>query len=123
MTRREPSSPVSCSRVAIARGSGSWRPSGRPACSPTWCTQDTYLAASRIHDLLVKTHPADRDKIAEIRALVARHFDVEGLLRAIDERAPRNTETRMIVVGTPERAVSRAPAGPLRGMLARLRGR
>ncbi len=85
--------------------------------------QDTYLAASRIHDLLVKTHPADRDKIAEIRALVARHFDVERLLRAIDEREPPNTETRMILAGTPERAVSRVPGGQLRAMVARLRGR
>ncbi len=34
-------------------------------------TQDTYAAASKVHDLLVKTHPADRDKIAEIKALVA----------------------------------------------------
>ena len=41
----------------------------------------------RIHDLLVKTHPADPDKIAEIKALVARDFDVDGLLRHIDERA------------------------------------
>ncbi len=55
--------------------------------------QDTYAAASRIHDLLVKTHPADRDKIAEIKALVARDFDVDGLLRHIDERRPRQHAT------------------------------
>jgi uncharacterized protein len=41
---------------------------------------DTYAVASEIHDLLVKTHPADREKIALIKALVADHLDVERLL-------------------------------------------
>ena len=27
--------------------------------------EDTYQAASKVHDLLVKTHPADRDKIRD----------------------------------------------------------
>ncbi len=85
--------------------------------------QDTYQAASRVHDLLVKTHPADQDKIAEIRALVARDFDVDGLLRCIDQRRPRNTDTRMTVTGPVVPASRRAARGPLRGMFARLRGR
>jgi BioD-like phosphotransacetylase family protein len=42
--------------------------------------EDTYAAASKVHDLLVKTHPADREKIAEIRRLVAEHIDVDALL-------------------------------------------
>ena len=42
--------------------------------------EDTYEAASTVHDLLVKTHPADRDKIAEIKRLVADHIEVDALL-------------------------------------------
>lgn len=45
---------------------------------------DTYAAASTVHDMLVKTHSADRDKIAEIRSLVANEFDVDGLLDRLD---------------------------------------
>lgn len=41
---------------------------------------DTYTVASEVHDLLVKTHPADRGKIALIKSLVAEHLDVERLL-------------------------------------------
>jgi BioD-like phosphotransacetylase family protein len=41
--------------------------------------EDTYEAASAVHDLLVKTHPADSDKIAEIRRLVAAHLDVDRI--------------------------------------------
>ena len=72
--------------------------------------QDTYVAASRIHDLLVKTHPADRDKIAEIRRLVARDFDVDGLLRSIDERRPLSSDTRLTVDHRPTSAAA-APLG------------
>jgi uncharacterized protein len=50
---------------------------------------DTYAAASTVHDLLVKTHPADRDKIAEIRSLVAGGFDVDGLLSRLDQMRVR----------------------------------
>jgi BioD-like phosphotransacetylase family protein len=49
---------------------------------------DTYAAASEVHDLLVKTHAADRDKIAEIRRLVADHVDVDRLLQAFEPWAP-----------------------------------
>jgi BioD-like phosphotransacetylase family protein len=48
---------------------------------------DTYQAASAVHDLLVKTHPADKEKITEIRRLVAEHFDVDRLLEKVD-RSP-----------------------------------
>jgi BioD-like phosphotransacetylase family protein len=48
---------------------------------------DTYHAASPVHDLLVKTHPADTEKIAEIRRLVAEHFDVDRLLERLDRPA------------------------------------
>ena len=45
---------------------------------------ETYNVASEIHDLLVKTHPADSAKIDEIKRLVAEHFDVEALLDRLD---------------------------------------
>ncbi len=44
--------------------------------------EDTYAAASRVHDLLVKIHAADTAKIALIKALVAEHLDVDRLLEA-----------------------------------------
>ncbi|MFN8621719.1 MAG: AAA family ATPase [Chloroflexota bacterium] len=47
--------------------------------------EDTYQAASRVHDLLVKTHPADTAKIAEIKRLVADHIDVDRLLGCFAE--------------------------------------
>jgi BioD-like phosphotransacetylase family protein len=75
---------------------------------------DTYAAASTVHDLLVKTHPADRDKIAEIRALVAGSFDVDGLLERLDTMRFR----------TADPATGDGRRGPtLRSRLDRLRGR
>jgi BioD-like phosphotransacetylase family protein len=41
---------------------------------------DTYTVASEIHDLLVKTHAADKDKIAEIKALVGANLDIDRFL-------------------------------------------
>ena len=41
---------------------------------------DTYEAASRVHDLLVKTHPADREKIELTRQLVSEHLDIDRVL-------------------------------------------
>lgn len=42
--------------------------------------EDTYAAASHVHDLLVKTHASDADKIAEIKRLVAENLDIDRLL-------------------------------------------
>ena len=42
--------------------------------------EDTYAVASEVHDLLVKTHPADHEKISLIKALVAEHLDIERIL-------------------------------------------
>jgi BioD-like phosphotransacetylase family protein len=41
--------------------------------------EDTYAAASAVHDLLVKIHPADTDKIELTKRLVAEHLDVERI--------------------------------------------
>lgn len=46
----------------------------------TLVAEDTYSVASEVHDLLVKTHPADREKIELIKSLVAEHLDIEGIL-------------------------------------------
>ena len=48
---------------------------------------ETYRVASEVHDLLVKTHPADAAKIDEIKRLVADHFDVEALLDRLEPPA------------------------------------
>jgi BioD-like phosphotransacetylase family protein len=53
----------------------------------TLVREDTYVVASELHDLLVKTHPADIEKISLIKALVAEHLDIDRLL-AVAEEAP-----------------------------------
>jgi len=46
----------------------------------TLVPEDTYVVASEVHDLLVKTHPADRVKIELIKRLVAENLDVDRIL-------------------------------------------
>jgi BioD-like phosphotransacetylase family protein len=46
---------------------------------------ETYDAASRIHDLLVKTHSADTEKIETIKELVAENLDVDRILERFAE--------------------------------------
>ncbi len=48
----------------------------------TLVPEDTYRVASEVHDLLVKTHAADREKIELIKGLVARCLDVDRILAA-----------------------------------------
>lgn len=50
---------------------------------------DTYVVASTVHDLLVKTHAADRGKIETIKALVWDHLLIDRLLDAASEAASR----------------------------------
>jgi BioD-like phosphotransacetylase family protein len=49
--------------------------------------EDTYLVASEVHDLLVKTHPADHEKISLIKALVAEHLAIDRILEVATELA------------------------------------
>jgi hypothetical protein len=49
--------------------------------------EDTYSVASEVHDLLVKTHAADLEKIALIKQLVAANLDVDRIL-AVATEAP-----------------------------------
>ena len=47
--------------------------------------EETYTAASEVHDLLVKTHPADTEKIELIQQLVADHLDIDRILARFAE--------------------------------------
>lgn len=47
--------------------------------------EDTYMVASDVHDLLVKTHAADREKIAIIKAIVAASLDADRMLAVATE--------------------------------------
>ena len=51
----------------------------------TLVREDTYVVASEVHDLLVKTHPADVEKIALIKALVAEHLEIARILEVAEE--------------------------------------
>jgi phosphate acetyltransferase len=51
----------------------------------TLVPHDTYTVASEVHDLLVKTHAADLEKIAVIKELVATNLDVDRILAVATE--------------------------------------
>lgn len=51
----------------------------------TLVQEDTYLVASELHDLLVKTHPADAGKIAEIKALLWQYLFIDRILEVAEE--------------------------------------
>jgi len=44
---------------------------------------ESYRVASKVHDLTVKTRPADTTKIGLIRDLISRHVDVDRILAAL----------------------------------------
>jgi BioD-like phosphotransacetylase family protein len=45
--------------------------------------EDSYQVASTVHDLIVKTRPNETEKIALIRDLIARHVDVNRILKSL----------------------------------------
>jgi BioD-like phosphotransacetylase family protein len=51
----------------------------------TLVPNDTYTVASEVHDLLVKTHSADREKIELIKELVGRNLDIDRILGVATE--------------------------------------
>ena len=72
--------------------SGGYRPSDavidsirRADIFATLVPEDTYAVASEVHDLLVKTHPADTGKIEEIKALVWEYLFIDRILGAATE--------------------------------------
>jgi BioD-like phosphotransacetylase family protein len=54
----------------------------------TLVPEDTYQVASEVHDLLVKTHPADAGKIAEIKALLWEYLFIDRVLEVAEEARP-----------------------------------
>ena len=44
---------------------------------------DSYLVASRVHDLNVKTHPADAEKISLIRDMIAKSVNVKKIINSL----------------------------------------
>ncbi|HUG47724.1 MAG TPA: AAA family ATPase [Candidatus Limnocylindria bacterium] len=53
---------------------------------------DTYAVASAVHDLLVKLHPADTEKIELTKRLVAEHLDVERIYGCFAEPRRRGEQ-------------------------------
>ena len=51
----------------------------------TLVREDTYTVASEVHDLLVKTHAADLEKIELIKELVASNIDIDRILSVASE--------------------------------------
>jgi BioD-like phosphotransacetylase family protein len=51
----------------------------------TLVPEDTYKVASELHDLLVKTHPSDAGKIAEIKALLWQYLFIDRVLDVAEE--------------------------------------
>ena len=54
----------------------------------TLVPRDTYSVASEVHDLLVKTHAADVEKIELIKELVASNLDIDRVLGVASEGVP-----------------------------------
>jgi BioD-like phosphotransacetylase family protein len=50
----------------------------------TLVPEDTYQVASELHDLLIKTHLADRGKIAEIKALLWEYLFIDRVLEVAE---------------------------------------
>ena len=44
---------------------------------------DSYMIASKVHDTIVKTRPADLEKISLIRDIVAKHINVKKIIESL----------------------------------------
>lgn len=84
----------------------------------------TYEIASAVHDLMVKTHPADGRKIEEIKHLVADHFDVGALLDRLRplEGVPGRLADASDALGRSERGLSAPGQLARRGLRGLARG-
>jgi BioD-like phosphotransacetylase family protein len=80
--------------------------------------QDTYEAASEVHDLLVKTHPADHEKIELTRQLVSEHLDIDRVLDCFSDPGPmraarRNPADQLVkLAGSGIRTITRLAGRP-----------
>jgi BioD-like phosphotransacetylase family protein len=59
----------------------------------TLVAQETYVVTSEVHDLLVKTHPSDREKIEAIKELVWDFLEIDQVLAAA--RTPKARPRRV----------------------------
>ena len=86
---------------------------------------DTYEAASRVHDLLVKTHPADREKIELTRRLVSEHLDIDKVLDTFADprsiRGPRRGPSATLA--EPAGQLVRSVGSAIRSLTGRPDGR
>jgi BioD-like phosphotransacetylase family protein len=57
--------------------------------------RDTYTVASEVHDLLVKTHAADVEKIELIKELVASNLDIDRILGVAADAVPTVASRRL----------------------------
>lgn len=82
---------------------------------------DTYEAASQVHDLLVKTHPADREKIELARQLVSEHLDIDKVLERFADPAFRRGPRRgsAASVGNPAGQLVRLVGSGIRSLTGR----
>ncbi len=79
---------------------------------------DTYEAASTVHDLLVKTHPADHTKIELTRQLISEHLDIDHILSRFTEPGASAARLRNESSSLPVRTVK-----SIRSRIIRLPGR
>jgi phosphate acetyltransferase len=77
---------------------------------------DTYEAASKVHDLLVKTHPADREKIELTRRLVSEHLDIDSIVERFAEPGSRSRTPSTETVTGPAGDLVRLVGSGLRGL-------
>jgi len=45
--------------------------------------EDTYSVASKVHDIIVKIHPSEKDKIKIAMRLVSRHVKIDRILEKL----------------------------------------
>ena len=74
--------------------------------------EDTYAVASEVHDLLVKTHPADRGKIEEIKALVWEYLFIDRILEVASEADVRPCPTKRQLAWRADAGRGRDPRRP-----------
>ncbi len=65
---------------------------------------DSYIIASRIHSMTVKTLPGDTEKIERIQNLVSEHVNIPGFWRksASATKGPSHSGCRSIDTGMPD---------------------
>ncbi|HVA84946.1 MAG TPA: AAA family ATPase, partial [Candidatus Saccharimonadales bacterium] len=91
---------------------GGYRPSATTVAAirtadlfATLVAEDTYAVASEVHDLLVKTHSSDREKVELIKELVGAHLDMDRILSVATPVGAQGRRSAR----TPRRAANRGP--------------